>query len=236
MYLTFASFKDLEFGCIEQGFTHLMPDVPDPCNDALAALARGIFEAKKNLILINNLHPIMHDQLVQNDLLPALEKIEAPVQSLLSAMEYRGIAFYPNRLLNAQSQLEGHVQQLEEESRRITKDADFLLSSPQQVSAFLFDVLKLSMPAGLVTKTKEGSSHRSTSEETLNAMRAEMILRTGKPHPFIDVVLKFRRHNKMLTGFIKPLPGFCYKEQPEDFYPRIHPQWMQTVRLLLPEV
>jgi DNA polymerase I-like protein with 3'-5' exonuclease and polymerase domains len=100
------------------------------------------------------------------------------------------------------------------------------------VSKYLFDVLKLSIPAGLVSKTKAGSNHRSTSEETLRAIRAEMISRDGKAHPIIDVILEFRVRNKLFTSFILPLPGFCYKDDPDNEYPKIHPQWMQTVRVL----
>jgi hypothetical protein len=90
------------------------------------------------------------------------------------------------------------------------------------------------MPSGLVKKTKEGSNHRSTSEETLTAIKEEMISRDGKAHPIIDVILEFRSFNKMLTSFVQPLPKFSYKVHDSDDYPKIHPQWMQTVRNTIP--
>lgn len=218
---------ELEFSCIKEGFAHFV-NPTDQYEGEIGMMARGLLETKNNLVLLSKIYPIMNEQLVRNDLLPALEQIEAPVQSILAAMECRGIAFYPKRLQSAQSQIENHIGQLEEKARLITKDSDFLLSSPQQCSKFIFDVLKLSMPDGLVTKTKAGSNHRSTSEEALKSIKAEMISTDGKSHPFIDIVLEFRHFNKILSTYILPLPMFSYKEQDNDEYPKIHPQWMQT--------
>ena len=168
----------------------------------------------------------MNHQLVHNDLSPALERIEAPVQSILAAMECRGIAFNPKKLQRVRTQIEDQVQQFEEQGRRITSNPNFLLSSPQQVSKYLFDVLKISIPAGLVNKGKQGSNHRSTSVETLKAIKTES---GGNCHPIIDLILSFRSANKMLTTYILPLPAFCYKEYESDYRPKIHPQWTQTV-------
>ena len=222
---------ELEFSCIKEGFAHFV-DPPDQHNGEMRAMAHGLLEAKNNLLLLSKVYPIMNEQLIRNDLLPALERIEAPVQSILAAMECRGIAFYPKRLQSAQSQIEMSIHQLEEKARVITKDSNFLLSSPQQCSKFIFDVLKLSMPDGLVSKTKAGSNHRSTSEEALKSIKAAMISTDGKCHPFIDIVLEFRHFNKVLSTYILPLPMFSYKEHHNDQFPKIHPQWMQTVRLI----
>eukprot|EP00804_Cyclotella_cryptica_P006644 CCRYP_008602-RA/>CCRYP_008602-RA protein AED:0.13 eAED:0.13 QI:331/1/1/1/0.8/0.63/11/3433/991 len=224
-----VSDAELEYSYFKEGFQHLIPNFQSENHEGLTHLSRGLLEAKNDLALLNNIFPIMNRQVINNDLLPALEQIEAPVQSVLAAMECRGIAFDSSRFKKVQSQLEKRVNELEVLSREITKDPEFLLSSPQQVSNFLFDVLKLSMPAGLVSKTKAGSSHRSTSEEALKAIKAEMVARDGSAHSIIDFILEFRTLNKMLTTYILPLPAFCYREKSNDEFPRIHPHWIQTV-------
>lgn len=225
-----ANDAQLEYSYMKEGFAQLQPASLDPGNQDFAMLTRGLVEAMNNLSLLNEIYPIMNNRLVENNLLQALEEIESPVQSILAAMECRGIGLDPKRLKNAQSSIENKVKQLEEQSRKITKDNGFLLSSPKQVSEYLFDVLNINMPAGLVSKNKAGSNHRSTSEETIQAIRVEMHQRDGKVHPIIDVILEFRRCSKMLTSFLVPLPQFCYKENDHDPVPKIHPQWMQTVR------
>lgn len=227
-----ASDAQLEYSYMKEGFAQLRPDLQDPNHEDFATLTSGLVEAMNNLALIEKIYPRIDNRLIENNLTQALEEIEAPVQSILASMECRGIGFNPKRLKNAQTSIEAAVQRLEEQSRKITKDKDFLLSSPKQVSEFIFDVLKITMPAGLVSKTKAGSNHRSTSEETLRAIKAEMLERDGKVHPIIDVVLDFRRCNKMLTTYVVPLPMFGYKELDGDPVPKIHPQWMQTVREL----
>lgn len=176
------------------------------------------------------MYPLMNGQLINNDLLPALEQIEAPVQSILAAMECRGIGFRPQRLQKFQPEIEEKIEKLEQQGRQITKDADFLLSSPKQVSHYLFDKLKLSLPTDFVSKTKAGSNHRSTSEEALQAIKKEMTKRDGKVHPIISILLEFRALNKLLTTYILPLPKFCFRHEfSTDDVPRIHPHWMQTV-------
>lgn len=127
--LAFVEFVELEFEYIKQGFSHLMPDWANQGFNGLTCLTIGILETKKNLVLLNNLYPIMDNQLVRNDLLSALEEIESPVQSILASMEARGIAFNPKRLQKSQRQLETRIQELEEMARNITRDADFLLVS-----------------------------------------------------------------------------------------------------------
>lgn len=98
-------------------------------------------------------------------------------------------------------------------------------SSAQQVSRFLFDVLGLSMPAGMISKTK---TDRSTSNEILLAIKAEAA-KTGTPPKIIDIILEFRELNKQLTSFIRPLPELSRKIARSRKAPSIiYPQWMQT--------
>jgi hypothetical protein len=226
-----ATDAELEFSMIQDGFAHLapghqqapMPDMPNPM--------KGLIDAKNSLELIFALYPIMNKQMVNEGLHDALEHIEAPVQSILASMESRGIAFFPHRLKRIEVQIESRIGELEAQSRSITKDPAFLLSSPQQVSNYLFDVLLLKIPASVISKTTAGSTHRSTSEDALIAIKDEITSRTGSSPSIIDIILEFRQLNKLLTTFVRPLPKYCRsvgtkksKREPS----RIYPQWMQT--------
>ena len=235
-----AKDDELEFSMFQDGFAHLAPDHQQAPKSDVPYLMQGLIEARNNLELIHSLYPIMNKQVADGGLLDALESIETPVQSILASMESRGIAFFPHRLNRIQVQIESRIGELETQSRLITKDPAFLLSSPMQVSNFLFDVLSLQIPAGIISKTTAGSTHRSTGEEALQAIKDEMTARTGSSPPIIDMILEFRQLNKLLTSFIRPLPGFCRrsmtthsgmtkkskrsKREPS----RIYPQWMQT--------
>jgi len=231
-----ATDTELEFSKFQEGFAHLAPQ--DELHSNMSAVMQGCISAKNSLQLVYKLYPIMNGQLVRGGLLDSLEVIEQPVQSILAQMECRGVGFFPHRLKRIEVQLESRLEELTTSAIQITKDPDFLLSSPQQVSSFLFDTLKLSMPAGLVAKNK--TVHRSTSEEALKAIRSEMKSRTGSSPQIIDIILESRQLNKLLTTYIRPLPKVCRrnnnnqasgstspkrsKKQPA----RIYPQWMQT--------
>lgn len=225
-----ATDAELEFDNFKEGFEHLRPRLQHPDLQDLSIIAQGLSDAINNLAFLNALYPLMNRQLIDRDLLPSLENIEAPVQSILAAMECRGVAFYPNHLKRNEAQANERIEALEAQARTITNDSSFLLSSPQQISNYLYDILKMKVPSGLVQKTK---SQRSTSEETLQALKAAS---NGSPHPIIDVILEFRTLNKLLTTYIKPLPTFCRRinkmssgKRSKQVPQRIHPQWSECV-------
>lgn len=227
----------LEFRKFQEGFAHLARDQGQNPMSEMPIIMQGLTDARSNLELIHTLFPIMNEQLSNGGLLDAFECIETPVQSILASMESRGIGFFPHRIKRIEVQIESRVGELETQSRSITNDPEFLLSSPQQVSSFLFDVLKLRVPDGIISKTKSGSSHRSTSEEALQGIKSDMVLRTGSSPQMIDIILEFRQLNKLLTTFVRPLPKICRRvpstrsmtsKRSKHEPSRIYPQWMQT--------
>ena len=223
-----VSDDNLEWSTFKGGFSHLTPDSSAAFYDGMPIISRGLMEARGNLTLLHSLYPLINEQLIRQDLLRSLEHIESPVQSILASMECRGVGFFPQRLKKVESQLSARVNELEGRSRVITQDADFLLSSPQQVSQFLFDKLKLKLPNDLVSKTK--SSHRSTSEEALKAIKADAIAKSGAAPEIIDIILEFRSLNKLLTTYIRPLPCLCVRGEGKSKKTpsRIFPQWQMT--------
>ncbi len=218
----------LEWSTFKSGFPHLVPSGSTlPC-DGMPIISRGLMDTRADLALLHSLYPLINEQLIRKDLLRSLENIEAPVQSILTSMECRGVGFYPQRLKRVESQLSARIDELEARGRAVTRDSDFLLSSPQQVSQYLFDKLQLKVPTGIVSKTK--SSHRSTSEEALKAIKSDVMARTGSAPEILDIVLEFRTLNKLLTTYIRPLPLLCVraKGKSKKTPSRIHPQWMMT--------
>jgi DNA polymerase-1 len=220
--------EQLEWSTFKSGFAHLAPDVTLISNDDMPVISQGLMEARADLALLHSLFPLINQQLIRKDLLRALENIEAPLQSILTCMECRGVGFYPQRLKRVESQLSARIEELEAQSRAVTKDSDFLLSSPQQVSQYLFDTLKLNVPDGVVSKTK--SSHRSTSEEALKAIKSDAVARMGSAPEILDIILEFRTLSKLLTTYIRPLPRLCIRGEGKSKKTpsRIHPQWMMT--------
>jgi DNA polymerase I-like protein with 3'-5' exonuclease and polymerase domains len=223
-----VSDDQLEWSTFKSGFSHLVPDSTIISYDGMPIVSRGLMEARSDLALLHSLYPLINEQLIRQDLLRSLENIEAPVQSILTSMECRGVGFYPQRLKRVESQLSARIDELEARSRAFTNDSDFLLSSPQQVSQYLFDTLKLNVPEGLTSKTK--SSHRSTSEEALKAIKSDATAKTGSAPEILDIILEFRTLSKLLTTYIRPLPRLCVrgKGKSKKTPSRIHPQWMMT--------
>lgn len=223
-----VSDDQMEWETFKNGFSHLAPDSTTELYEGMPIVSRGLMEARIDLSLLHSLYPLINEQLIRQDLLRSLENIEAPVQSILTSMECRGVGFYPQRLKKVESKLSVRINELEARSRAVTQDSEFLLSSPQQVSQYLFDKLELNVPQGLVSKTK--SSHRSTSEEALKAIKADAIARTGSAPEIIDIILEFRTLSKLLTTYIRPLPNLCVRGEGKSKKTpsRIHPQWMMT--------
>ena len=223
-----VSEDQIEWSTFKSGFSHLRPDSAAQWYNGMPIVSRGLTEARMDLALLHSLYPLINEQLIRQDLLRSLEHIEAPVQSILTSMECRGVGFYPQRLKKVESKLSARIDALEDRSRIVTQDSGFLLSSPQQVSRYLFDTLKLNVPEGLVSKTK--SSHRSTSEEALKAIKADAVARTGSAPEIIDIILEFRTLSKLLTTYIRPLPRLCVRGEGKSKKnpARIHPQWMMT--------
>jgi len=220
--------EELEFEKFTTGFPHLRPAPTTRPNGASYQLL-GMLQAKDMLNFLYNLYPIVSSSIERKGLSTSLEEIEGPLQGILAAMECTGIGFLPSRLSSIQQNLESRIDALEVEARHIANDNTFLLSSPQQGSHILFDVLKIKMPSNLPpSKAASGSQHRSTSEAILQAIQAKSPIR------IVEILLEFRSLNKLLTSYIRPLPRLARdfvqgsSDDGKNSRVRIHPMWMQT--------
>ena len=81
-------------------------------------------------------------------------------------MELNGVGFNPTTLTRMEEELVEGIAAIEQRAQDIIGHS-INLSSPQEVSKFLYDELQLKPPAEAV----KGKKHRSTSEKVLEALR-----------------------------------------------------------------
>jgi DNA polymerase-1 len=239
---------ELEFANIYNGFSHLRNDsastnrIPTNASEQLL----GLIKVQDFLEFLLVIYPMIDRQLDQKGLRAAYDDIEGPTTSILSAMETSGIGFVTEHLIALQQKLEARIDELTAEAKKLARDNEFLLSSPQQVAHLLYDVMHIHPPE-LQGVSKAKTKSRSTSEESLKMIQSEAKRRGQKPHRIIEIILEFRSLNKTLTTYARPLPLLARdmspaasrkkkrskrsKKQWADSNPsiqRIHPNWMQT--------
>lgn len=135
--------------------------------------------------------------------------VEMPLIGVLAAMERSGIKIDLPRLGELALQVADQLDQLGDEIHRIAGDEHFNIDSPQQLSAILFDKLKL--PPGKKTKTGY-----STDASVLKNLR--------KLHPIIEKIETYRELAKLSGTYLRALPRLA---DPGTW--RIHTTFNQTV-------
>ena len=120
------------------------------------------------------------------------EKIEMPLMPVLARMEQHGVRINEEALNETGNQFRTRMEELEHQIYELAGE-EFLLTSPRQVGAVLFEKLKISDKA---KKTKTGQY--STSEEVLEGLRSK--------HPIVDLILRHRALKKLLSTYIEALP------------------------------
>ena len=150
-------------------------------------------DPKKRPGLVLELKNKLIAKLRHNDTLWVFEKIELPLSIVLAEMELGGIKID----LNAITKLgKTTVKELDKLEKKIHKLAgkEFNIKSPQQMSAILFEHLKIT---GKLKKTGKGAI--STAAPELEKLSGE--------HPIIDLILKYRELQKLKTTYIEPFPA-----------------------------
>ncbi len=240
--------ETLEFDTKCDGFSHLRPKHHSYRNSMIigqeeSLQLKGLVEIQQKLEFLSIIYPIIQKSLEIQDLISSFEDIESPVLSLLSAMECHGIRLKSDDLHQAEAELQTEIDNLTKEARSITNNNDLLLSSSKQIQELLFDQMRIPFPTnGIKQKT------RSSSEEVLLAIQKQTEKNNQPRFKIIDIVLEFRKRNKMITGFLRPLPYFTRKatvagngtkrrskkrqintaENENNIIRMIHPMWMQT--------
>ena len=138
------------------------------------------------------------------------QEVELPLSAVLREMEQAGVRIDVDMLKQAEEQLNGELQVLEQQIYTAA-ETTFNINSPKQVGEVLFDQLKLDAKA---KKSKTGQY--STSEEVLLGLK-------GK-HEVVDMILEYRELKKLISTYISALPTYINAETG-----KIHTTYNQTV-------
>ena len=138
------------------------------------------------------------------------QEVELPLSAVLREMEQAGVRIDVDMLKQAEEQLNGELQVLEQQIYTAA-ETTFNINSPKQVGEVLFDQLKLDTKA---KKSKTGQY--STSEEVLLGLK-------GK-HEVVGMILEYRELKKLISTYISALPTYINAETG-----KIHTTYNQTV-------
>ena len=162
-------------------------------------------------VAYNPAQPIQWDTLKADSALWNLyQEVELPLYQVLREMERAGVRIDVDMLKQAEEQLNGELQVLEQQIYTAA-EATFNINSPKQVGEVLFDQLKLDAKA---KKSKTGQY--STSEEVLLALKPK--------HPVVGMILEYRELKKLISTYISALPTYINAETG-----KIHTTYNQTV-------
>ena len=136
-----------------------------------------------------------------------LADVELPLVAVLREMELAGIALDLDRLAAITERVQAEVASLE---RSIWQSAgeEFLIGSPQQLGAILFEKLALS-------RKRRGKTGFSTDARVLAAIRDE--------HEIVPMIERWRELSTLVKTYLEPLPGLV------DASSRLHTTFLQTV-------
>ncbi len=136
-----------------------------------------------------------------NHLTSIYKEIDGPLIPILSKMENFGILVNPEYLAHLEKEFSFELQEIEKkveaEIKNQNEDVIINLKSPKQVGHLLFDILKYP----IIKRTKTGVS---TDSDVLE----ELVIKELGPIPAL--ILNYREVDKLLSTYIKPLPGLIH--------------------------
>ena len=138
------------------------------------------------------------------------ENIEKPMIGILAGMEKNGILADKEKIEDLRKKAEKEISDLEEKIYELC-GKKLNLNSPQQLSAVLFEDLKI--PFKGLRKTPSGK----ISTDILELMKIKDF------HPAVSLIVQHRQLEKLRNSFLDTLPDFINPKTK-----RIHPVWKQT--------
>jgi len=175
--------------CEERG---LASDLEDP----LAADA----------LLLRALAAWQREQIAERGLDRVMDEIELPLVAVLRDMELLGVRLNLERLAEISARVRAELIALEEDIFLLA-EAEFLISSPQQLGEILFEKLGLS-------RKRRGKTGFSTDARVLQAIRDE--------HEIIPKIERWRELSTLAKTYLDVLPGEV------DERSRIHTTFLQA--------
>jgi DNA polymerase I len=158
---------------------------------------------------LQRLAPVLRQQIEQQGLTEAYEKIDLPLAAVLAEMERTGIRVDPKALEKMSESMETEVRRLEKEIWNLA-GSEFNVNSPTQLAEILFDKLNL-QPAARRGRGKV----RSTAADILEEMADQ--------HPLPAKVIEYREVAKLKSTYVDSLPDLIHAETN-----RLHTSFSQT--------
>lgn len=160
------------------------------------------------LNIVEKTHDIIISKLDQANMLELFENVEVPLITVLSDMEYIGVAIDRQELENQKIEFAKQISNLEQEIYALAGE-EFNINSPKQLGVILFE--KLNLPA--FKKTKTGYS---TDAKVLEELRDK--------HEIIDKITSYRQYTKLQSTYVEGLLNII---NPQTH--RIHSSFNQTI-------
>lgn len=154
------------------------------------------------------LKKILEKEISKKDLDKLFFDMEMPLVEVLADMEMAGVSIDKKYLEDLSKEMEKKLQKLTAKIYELAGE-EFNINSPKQLSAVLFDKLKLPV----VRRTKTGIS---TDEEVLTKLAQE--------HPLPEKLLEFREFSKLKSTYVDSLPSLINPSTG-----KVHTSFNQTV-------
>jgi DNA polymerase-1 len=167
---------------------------------AAVSPGRGLPEGGEQLaeraVLVHGLAERQRALLSELDLTRLLEEVELPLVDLLVEMERAGVRLDVERVREIAGRIAGEATQLE---RRIWELAgeEFMIASPQQLGAVLFERLGL-------TRKRRGKTGFSTDARVLAAIRDE--------HEIVGLIEDWRELTKLTSTYLDAFPALLSED------------------------
>jgi DNA polymerase I len=162
--------------------------------------------AGADAVVLQALAQWQREQLADRGLERLMTEIELPLVRVLRDMELAGVRLNRERLAEVDARVREEIRGLEREIWDLAGE-EFVLGSPQQLGAVLFDKLELS-------KKRRGKTGFSTDARVLQAIRDE--------HPIVPKIERWRELNQILKTYLDVLPQLTDRES------RIHTTFVQA--------
>ncbi len=159
-------------------------------------------------ILLLQLHYVLKNELINNNLAKLANEIEFPLISVLADMELSGVAIDVKNLRESSEQIDADIIRLQKDIYHLA-GTEFNIDSPKQLSSILFE--KMNLPS--VKKTKTGFS---TDMQVLTELAGA--------DPIINLIIDYRQLTKLKSTYIDALPRLV---NPKTH--KIHTTYNQTI-------
>jgi DNA polymerase I len=162
--------------------------------------------AGADAVVLQALAEWQREQLAERGLERLMTEVELPLVRVLRHMELAGVRLNRDRLAEVDARVREEIRGLEREIWDLAGE-EFVIGSPQQLGAVLFDRLELS-------KKRRGKTGFSTDARVLQAIRGE--------HPIVPKIERWRELNQILKTYLDVLPQLADRES------RIHTTFVQA--------